>query len=204
MLQKVLERISGYRLDTYLDKNFYTPMGLKRTGYLPAQRKDAQLCAPTNIENSFRGGLVQGYVHDPAAAMLGGVCGHAGLFSNSEELGVIMQMLLNKGIWDGKQYLQGQTIEYFTKTQNQHSHRGLGFDKPNGYEAGKVPNVSKLVPKEMFGHSGFTGTWAWADPVNNLVLVVLTNRVYPSDDNRLLIQLGIRGQIMDAVYKSMK
>lgn len=201
LLQRVIEKLTALPLNLYLERNFYKPLGLKRTGYTPALNKEPWICPPTSNDLTFRNGLVQGFVHDPAAAMLGGVCGHAGLFSNSRELGTIMQMLLDSGRFNGLQFFKPSTVETFTCKQNQHSHRGLGFDKPYGYNT--TPNVSKLVPPEMFGHSGFTGTWAWADPKNKIVVVILTNRTFPTDNNRKLIDLSIRGQIIDAVYGSL-
>lgn len=201
LMQRVIEKITKTNLDVYLENNFYKPLGLLRTGYNPAINKEQWICAPTNNDQVFRNGLVQGFVHDPAAAMLGGVSGHAGLFSNSMELGIIMQMLANGGVYKGTQYFKAATINYFSAKQNTHSHRGLGFDKP--YINKGVANVSKLVPDEMFGHSGFTGTWAWSDPINNIVVIVLTNRTYPTDNNKRLIELSIRGQIIDAVYGSL-
>jgi beta-N-acetylhexosaminidase len=149
----------------------------------------------------MRKNRVQGYVHDPGAAMLGGVSGHAGLFGNAESLGALMQMLLNGGTYNGTRYLQEETINKFTKKQASDSRRGLGWDKPEPNR--KKPNpCSDYASSACFGHTGFTGTMVWTDPKHDLIFVFLSNRVYPSQNNRKLISQNVRTRILDELYKS--
>ena len=137
--------------------------------------------------------------------MFGGVSGHAGLFSNAGDIAVIMQMLLNGGSYNGKKYLNPQTIELFTAYHSAVSRRGYGFDKPEKDNATRSDSYPCLLSSPLsFGHTGFTGTCAWADPENHLVFVFLSNRVYPQGgDNKKLLTMNIRGKIQDAVYKAM-
>jgi CubicO group peptidase (beta-lactamase class C family) len=147
--------------------------------------------------------LVQGYVHDPGAAMLGGVAGHAGLFSNANDLAIIMQMLLNRGEYGGERYLNPTTVSLFTKKQEMKNRRGLGFDKPEP-DIYKPKSTANDASPRTFGHSGFTGTCVWADPDYDLIYVFLSNRIYPSADNQKLIQKNIRTIIHQAIYDAMK
>ncbi|MFB1004658.1 MAG: serine hydrolase, partial [Bacteroidia bacterium] len=149
----------------------------------------------------MRQGLVHGMVHDPGAAMLGGVSGHAGLFGNAESLAVLMQMLLNGGTYNNIQYLKPETISKFTAKQARDSRRGIGWDKPEMNRKKGNP-ASDLASANCFGHTGFTGTMIWADPDYDLVYVFLSNRVYPTQDNRKLIRMGVRTNIMDVIYNS--
>ncbi|MBL7812470.1 MAG: serine hydrolase [Bacteroidetes bacterium] len=202
ILGKIVQRVSGKTVAEYVSKFFYQPMGLTRTSFQPAQTYYPAEMPPTVEDNYFRNGRVQGYVHDPTAAMLGGVAGHAGLFSNAEDLAKLMQMLLNGGMWEGNRYLKTSTIKDFTSAAHKNTHRGLGFDKPNGAKDPAKNNVSPLVPVEAFGHSGFTGNWAWADPKNQIVFVFLSNRTYPDENNRKLITENIRSKAIEIVYKA--
>jgi CubicO group peptidase (beta-lactamase class C family) len=177
-------------------------MRLKRTLFKPYERFYSDEFAPTTEDNYFRKQRIQGFVHDPCAAMLGGVAGHAGLFSNATELGKIFQMLNNGGQLNGKRYLKPATVALFAATQKG-THRGLGFDKPNG-QAGAKANVSDKVPGTLFGHSGFTGNWAWADPGNQLVFIFLSNRTYPDENNKKLIQENVRSKALEIVYSALK
>jgi Beta-lactamase class C and other penicillin binding proteins len=149
----------------------------------------------------MRKGLVHGTVHDPAAAMLGGVSGHAGLFANAESLAKLMQMLLNGGTYDNVQYLKPETIAQFTRKQANDSRRGIGWDKPETNRS-KVNPASDYASTKCFGHTGFTGTMTWVDPHYNLVYVFLSNRVYPTQENTKLIRSGVRTTIMDVIYES--
>jgi CubicO group peptidase (beta-lactamase class C family) len=202
LLGKIVERLSGMRVDQYAQTYFYEPMRLKRTLFNPSRKFYHNEIAPSTNDNYFRHQKIQGFVHDPAAAMLGGVAGHAGLFSNAHELGKIMQMLNNGGILDGKQYFKQETVALFVTAQKG-THRGLGFDKPNGLTQGKA-NVSEMVPPLLFGHSGFTGNWAWADPKNDLIFIFLSNRTYPDEANKKLIQENVRTKAIEIVYKALR
>lgn len=200
ILGRIIERLTGQTPEEYAYKHFYHPLHLDRTTFRPAELFNEADIAPSTNDQYFRMEKIQGYVHDPGAAMMGGVAGHAGLFSSAEDLAVLMQMLLNGGQWQGKRFLKPATIREFTARQKG-THRGLGFDKPNGQKGGKA-NISQLVPEELFGHSGFTGNWAWADPKNNLVFVFLSNRTYPDENNRNLITNGIRTLAIETVYRA--
>ena len=203
ILQRCIERITGTTLDQYVSHTFYKPMRLTYIGYNPIGRFPKEQFAPTMDDLEMRFGIIQGYVHDPTSSMFGGVAGHAGLFSNAHDLGCIMQMLLNNGSFNGIQYLKPETISTFTKKQRYGSRRGLGFDRTNG-RSGYKNNVASGASYKTFGHSGFTGTWAWSDPKSDLVFVMLTNRTYPDQDNGRLVRYAIRTKVLQAVYSALR
>jgi CubicO group peptidase (beta-lactamase class C family) len=176
-------------------------MGLKDIGYNPWKHHDINNIAPTQVDRLFRKQELCGYVHDPAAAMLGGVSGHAGLFSTVQDLGFLMQMLADGGVYEGKRYLKLETIQKFTSYQRSDSRRGLGFDKPDF--SGKTSPASLMGSKLMFGHTGFTGTCVWVDPEYNLVFVFLSNRICPDEENKELINGNYRIIMQDIIYKAM-
>lgn len=202
LLQQVVEACSGMPLDAYLEKTFYAPMGLARTGFLPLRRLSKDEVVPSNVDNFLRRRVIQGFVHDEAAAFQGGVSGNAGLFSSATEVAKIYQMLLNGGELDGKRYLTKATCDYFTSAKSTQSHRGLGFDKPNMASPTRG-NCGLQAPASVYGHTGFTGTCAWVDPDNGLVYVFLSNRTYPDRGNSKLSQLDIRTRIQDAIYDAL-
>jgi CubicO group peptidase (beta-lactamase class C family) len=153
------------------------------------------------LDSAFRGKLVHGYVHDPAAAMLGGVAGHAGLFSDSYSLAVIMQMLLNGGEYGGKRYINSQTVRQFTsKSGSGDLYRGLLFDKPDARK-GIAENTARLASSFTFGHTGFTGTAAWADPEQDIIFIFLSNRVNPNAEPNKLSKGKYRPSMMQAAYE---
>ena len=204
-MKEIIQRQSGMSLEEFVAHNFYRPMGLNRIGYLPLARIPMDEIVPTEYDTYFRNQLVHGYVHDPGAAMLGGVGGHAGIFSNAENLAAIMQMLLNKGLYGGKRYLSREVIAEYTACQycegdeESDKRRGAGFDKP---VMGDGPGPTcKCVSFDSFGHSGFTGTLAWADPKEDIVYIFLSNRVYPSAENNKLARMDIRTNIQSEIYK---
>ena len=203
LLKEAVENISGMPMDEFLEENFYKPMGLVHTMYNPLKRYSKDEIIPTVKEDFLRKGPVHGYVHDEAAAMLGGVSGNAGLFSTAKEVATIYQMLLDKGVMGDRRYLTRATCELFLTMKSKNSRRGLGFDKPdkekpeNGYCAPETP-------ASVFGHTGFTGTCAWADPDNDLVFVFLCNRIYPNPcDRKNLMKLKIRPAIQQAIYQAI-
>jgi beta-glucosidase-like glycosyl hydrolase/CubicO group peptidase (beta-lactamase class C family) len=200
ILQKIIEKITGQPLDEYVTSVFYQPLGLHRLMYNPLHRFNKSEIVPTEIDTVFRMQLIHGYVHDPAAAMMGGVAAHAGLFSDAYSVAVIMQMLLNKGMYGGIRFLKEETIEQFTKRQSPTHRRALIFDRPDE-ESEKNP-VAPSASSSTFGHQGFTGTCAWADPENGIIFVFLSNRVYPSASNNQLSRKNIRPQMMEVIYKS--
>ena len=206
-LGKVVEAVSGLTLDEYAKKEFYTPLGLTATGFKPRERFPLSRIIPTEKEKAFRQQLLRGDVHDPGAAMFGGVSGHAGLFSTSYDLAVIMQMLLNGGSFNGKKYLDSETVKLFTAYHSDISRRGYGFDKPEKDNA-KLPEPYPCLSASplTFGHTGYTGTCVWSDPEQQLTFIFLSNRVNPDggDINKKLLNMNVRPKIMEAIYKAIK
>lgn len=202
ILQKIVERVVNQPLDLFLEQNFYDPLGIYSLTYHPLDKFTKERIAPTELDRAFRKGLVQGYVHDQGAAMLGGVAGHAGLFGTANDLAIIMQMMLQKGKYGGRDLLESHTVTQFTERQSTQSRRAWGWDKP-ALEKDKGGNAGVLAPKSSFGHTGFTGTAVWADPENNLIYVFLANRVYPSSTNNGLFKDKVRAEIHDVIYRSL-
>jgi len=202
-LAKVVEAITGTTLDKYIQTTFYRPMNLATAGFKPTNYMPVKKIAPSEKEPVFRKQLIRGNVHDPGAAMFGGVAGHAGLFSDAYDMAAIMQLLLNGGTYNGKRYLQKETIDLFTAYHNKNSRRGLGFDKPekDNYKRDE-PYPALSASPAAFGHSGFTGTCVWADPKHNLVYVFLSNRLTPDGTNSQLIKMNVRTDILQAFYKA--
>lgn len=204
-LGKVVEAVSGLPLNEFVKKEFYQPMGLTTAGFKPREYLPLNHIAPTENEVRFRMEQIQGDVHDPGAAMFGGVAGHAGLFSDAYDIAVIMQMLLNGGEINGSRYLKQSTIDLFTAYHSTISRRGYGFDKPEkDNSTRKEPYPCLSASPASFGHTGFTGTCTWADPEKKLVYVFLSNRVAPVGDNPLLGNLNVRPSIHEAIYKAME
>ena len=205
-LGKLVETISGLTLNDYVKKEFYTPLGLNTATFLPKNSLPTNRIAPTEEEKYFRLQLLSGTVHDPGAAMFGGVAGHAGLFSNAYDIAVLMQMLLNGGTFNGKKYLNKETINLFTTYQSTISRRGYGFDKPEKDNATKVePYPCLSASAKTFGHTGFTGTCTWADPEKKLIYVFLSNRVNAEGgDNKKLLNMNVRPKIHEAIYKALE
>lgn len=203
LLGMLVEQLAGMPMEAYLQREFYGPMGLERTGYLPLRRFAKSEIVPSNKDRFLRKETLQGFVHDEASAFFGGLAGNAGLFSTAREVAHIYQMLLNGGEIDGKRYLSKETCQLFTTEVSKISRRGLGFDKPDMQDS-KKGNCASIAPAGVYGHTGFTGTCAWVDPENELVYVFLSNRIYPDVTNRKLNQLHIRERIQEAIYGAMK
>lgn len=199
LLQLVVEQISGSSLDQYVADKFYGPMGLGKITYNPLNHFPAERLVPTINEPWLRGGLLRGYVHDEGAAVLGGVAGHAGLFSNARDLGRLFQLLNNGGTLNGREYLRPETVELFT-SRSPYNYRALGFDRLNARWGSAVQNGASA---ETVGHLGFTGTSVWADAENDLVFVLLTNRVCPNPKNDKFQRMHIRSRVAQAVYRSL-
>ena len=198
ILKKFIEKHYDKGLDELVQERFYQPLGANHTTYNPAAIfSDTQL-VPTEIDNYYRHQTIQGYVHDMGAAMQNGVGGHAGIFSNSNDVAKIMQMYLQKGYYGGKRYLKTETVEKFNHCYYCGSgvRRGIGFDKPQSARKGQVSLAS-------FGHSGFTGTYAWADPEEEIVYVFLSNRTYPNEGKNILQREGIRAEIQRLIYEAI-
>ncbi len=204
-LGQIVEQVTGMSLNEYATQSFYSPMGMQSTGFLPLQKTSINNIAASEVDNYYRHELIRGAVHDEGASVMGGIAGHAGLFSNATDLAKLYLMLLNKGNWQGKQYLQASTIEAFTAYNTSNSRRGLGFDKPEKNNAtSKDPYPSLSPSPSTFGHTGFTGTCVWADPESGLLFVFISNRVYPTRDNKAFSELSLRPKIQEAIYKAYK
>jgi beta-glucosidase-like glycosyl hydrolase/CubicO group peptidase (beta-lactamase class C family) len=203
-LGKIVESITHMTLDQYAKKMFYDKLNLNATGFKPAERFPLDYIAPTEREKEFRAQLIHGYVHDPGAAMFGGVAGHAGLFSNAYEVGVLAQMLLNGGVLNGQNFFSRKTVDYFNQYHSDISRRGLGFDKPEKDNATRTePYPCASASPLTFGHTGFTGTCFWVDPKYNLIFVFLSNRVNSPDVNKFL-RMSVRPKVHEAIYQAMK
>lgn len=202
-LGKVVEAIAGMPLEEYVKKTFYDKLGMASTGFKPRDRFPLNYIAPTEKEAGFRQQLIQGDVHDPGAAMLGGVAGHAGLFSNAYDLAILSQVLLNGGVLGGQNFFSKATVDYFTAYHSDISRRGLGFDKPEKDNATrKEPYPTLSASPLTYGHTGFTGTCFWIDPQYNLVYIFLSNRVNSPDINKFL-RMNVRPRVHEAIYQSL-
>ncbi|GLU43112.1 serine hydrolase domain-containing protein [Allomuricauda sp. NBRC 101325] len=204
---RLIEQLTGTDYQTYLDENFYHPLGCHTLGYLPKENHYVNNIVPTEIDTLFRKTLVQGWVHDENASLKGGVSGNAGLFGTADDLVKLMLFYQNYGNVDGKQLISAETVKEFTTVQypENENYRGLGFDKPllnNSELPLEKAYPSPLASPESFGHSGFTGTFVWADPVKKLTFIFLSNRVYPTRDHRNLYSLDIRQALQDVFYKA--
>lgn len=204
LFHQIAENMTNQDEPTYDQQNFFAPLGMNNTLFNPLHSFDKSVIVPTENDVVFRKQLIQGYVHDPGAAMLGGVAGHAGLFSTSNDMAKYMQMLLWKGCYGGQRFLSEKTIETFTacpfcKSGNR---RGLGFDKPviDGSNTGPV---CRDVSLKSFGHTGFTGIIVWDDPENQLLYVFLSNRVHPNQNNVKLSELNVRTDIQHVLYSAI-
>jgi len=202
LMQALVEELTHQPLDEFLEHNLYGPLGLYSMTFNPVNKYPIDFVAPTEDDVAFRKRQIQGYVHDPGAAMYGGVAGHAGLFGKANDLAVMMQLMLNGGKYGDVEFINEKTVERFTKRQSLQSRRGWGWDKPEP-AIGKGGSAGNLAPKSTFGHTGFTGTCVWADPENGLIYVFLSNRVHPYAENNLLLKDGVRQEIHDIIYQAM-
>jgi CubicO group peptidase (beta-lactamase class C family) len=199
-MQEVVENITAVPLNVYVQQNFYNPLGMQTAGFLPLYRFTPDRIIPTENDKEYRMSLLDGYVHDPTSALLGGVAGHAGLFGSANDVAILYQMVLNRGSYGGTQYFKPEVVDLFTSKQSPVSRRGLGFDRWDPIAERHYP--SKLASDQAYGHTGFTGTCIWVDPKYNLVYVFLSNRVNPSVASKLL-SLNIRPRIQDVVYEAI-
>jgi CubicO group peptidase (beta-lactamase class C family) len=201
LAQRVVEALGGHRLDTLAAMHFYEPLGLRFTRFTPLAHYPADQIVPTEDDYRWRHQLVHGFVHDETAALLGGVAGHAGLFSNAEDLAVLFQMLLNGGTYGGKQFLRPETVEYFTSADHG-NHRGLGFDKPEEDDI-EEEGYPEAISERTYGHTGFTGTCVWVDPDEELIYIFLSNRIHPDRSNRKLFKKKVRERIHNVIYDAL-
>ena len=205
LLAELIKRVSAKSIDEFVDEFFYIPMSLKRITFCPKNKFDNGEIIPTEKDTIFRKQQISGYVHDPGAAMLGGVSGHAGLFADASDLGVLMQMLLQNGFYKGRQYLSSEVIKEFTRCQypENFNRRGLGFDKASLNKDINGPSAVS-ASKNSYGHSGFTGCFVWVDPDYKLVYVFLSNRICPDANNHKISEMNIRTNIQELLYKALK
>jgi len=202
-LGKIVEAISGMSLDNYVGKTFYAPLHLNSTTFRPREHFALNKIAPTEAEPIFRQQLLRGDVHDPGAAMFGGVAGHAGLFSDAYDIAVLCQMLLNGGKMNGIRFFKKQTVDYFT-AYHANSRRGLGFDKPERDNYVRIdPYPTLSASPQTFGHTGFTGTCVWVDPAQNLIFIFLSNRVYNNGDVNRFLRMNVRPKVHELIYQSL-
>ena len=204
-LYKSVEELTDSLFYTYNWFNFYGPLGAETLGFLPLNRFDRSQIVPTEYDRVFRRQLIWGHVHDPGAAMLGGIAGHAGLFSNANDLAKLMQMYLNNGSYGGRTYIDSATLAEYTRCQycEDENRRGIGFDRPITEEDDAGPACDS-ASELSYGHSGFTGTIAWLDPEYDLLYIFLSNRIHPNQDNFKLITLNVRTNIQQKIYNSIE
>lgn len=205
---KMISDISGTNYTEYLQQNFYQPLTALTLGFTPKKKHFNFAIVPTEVDSFWRKSLTKDWVHDENAALMGGISGNAGLFGSALDLAKIMQMYCNYGYYDMKQYISERTLKEFTKVQypNNGNRRGLGFDKPlmgnDTLPINKAYPAPEVSPKS-FGHSGFTGTFVWADPEHELVFIFLSNRVYPNRSHRNIYNLNIRPKVQQVFYQAM-
>jgi beta-glucosidase-like glycosyl hydrolase/CubicO group peptidase (beta-lactamase class C family) len=203
---RVVESMIDQDFVTYIQTNFYKPLGATSLTYNPFLRYPINAIVPTEHDYYFRYEPIQGRVHDETAIMLGGISGHAGLFANANDLAKLMQMYLDKGTYGGKRYIKSETFTEWTRTQfpDNNNRRALGFDKPNLKYAGVNNNAAKDASASSFGHTGFTGTFTWMDPESGLLYIFLSNRVNPTRNNTRLYQLNTRTMVQQALYDAIE
>jgi beta-glucosidase-like glycosyl hydrolase/CubicO group peptidase (beta-lactamase class C family) len=200
MLNQLVARVSGTSLDYFIENNFYNSLGLSTTSYHPLSKHDKNTIVPSAVDNLFRKDEVRGIVHDYSTAILGGVSGHAGTFSNANDIGILMQTFLQGGKYGGVQYFDKEVVDEFTARQITGGRRALGFDM--SVKGSKIP-ATLYASANTFGHTGFTGTAAWADADKGLIFIFLANRTYPDESNRKLVTKGIRTRMMEVVFQSV-
>ena len=205
LMGEMIKETAGKRIDQYVKKNFYDMLGASSLGYLPLKRFNSKRIVPTQNDKFFRKQWLEGYVHDPSSAMLGGVSGHAGVFGNASDLAKMIQMYLQGGTYGGETYISAETMNQFTSraypdTENR---RGIGFDKPFYDTKEKGGPTCEQASELSFGHTGFTGTMVWVDPKYDLVYIFLSNRICPDESNTKLMKMDVRTKIQEEIYKAI-
>lgn len=203
ILKEFLERNHNKQFKDLVQNDLYQSIGANRTTFLPLEKFTLDMITPTEIDQYFRMQKIHGFVHDQGAALLGGVSGHAGLFSNANDIAKIMQMYLWNGSYGNYQYIKSETIDLFNSCNfcDVDVRRGVGFDKPQLDDIGPTCGC---ISMNSFGHSGFTGTFTWADPDEEIIYVFLSNRTYPSADNKSIIENNLRSDIQGLIYESIE
>lgn len=206
LVPELVEKLTDSSYEEYLSTNFYDSLGAETLMYNPLNSYNRSQIVPTENDTYFRMEQIHGTVHDEGAITMKGVSGNAGLFSNAEDLAKVWRMFLENGKQDTLQFLRPETIQLFTSTQypNNGNRRGLGFDKPLLEYDSTASSVAKDASFRSYGHSGYTGTLVWADPENDLLFIFLSNRVYPTRENRNLYNLSVRPTIHQLIYDSIK
>ena len=201
---KIVENITGNDFQEYLNNNFYKKLGANTVGYNPLDRFDKEIIIPTENDTIFRHTLLHGIVHDEGAAMMEGVSSNAGLFGTTLDLAKIMQMYLWLGKYGGEQFISENTVKKFTFAHyaNEGNKRGLGFDKPK-LEERDDDSCSEDASMNSFGHAGYTGTFVWADPESGILFIFMSNRVYPTRDNRKIYEYNVRPSMHQAIYDAI-
>ncbi len=204
---ELIAQLTGESYEYYLEKNFYLPMGATTMGFKPSTKGFSNNIVPTEVDTLFRHTLTHGWVHDENASLLGGISGNAGLFATATDLAKMMQMYMQFGTYAGNRYISEKTLREFIRVQypENENRRGLGFDKPqlgNDTLDLKDSYPAPEVSPQSFGHSGFTGTFVWADPKYQLVYIFLSNRVYPSREHSNIYKLNIRSAVQQVFYQA--
>ena len=203
ILKDYLEKTTSKTLDVLIQENFYRSLGMNNSSFNPLEKFDKNRIPPTENDTYFRRQLLQGYVNDLSAALEGGVSGHAGVFSNAMDVAKIMQLYLQKGKYGDQQYFSEKTFDdfntcYFCAAGNR---RGVGFDKPQLGAEGPTCGCASMT---SFGHTGYTGTMAWADPDAQIVYVFLSNRTFPIAGTNRLSKENIREDIQKVIYEAIQ
>jgi CubicO group peptidase (beta-lactamase class C family) len=206
LIPELVENLTDTSFVDYLNANFYQILGAETLGYNPLDRFSDTLIVPTEIDTFFRIVPIHGTVHDEGAIVMGGVSANAGLFSNASDLAKVWSMFLNDGFYDTLSLLKPQTLDLFTAVQfpNNDNRRGLGFDKPLLDYDEEKSGVGKSASFRSYGHSGYTGPLVWADPDADLLFIFLCNRVYPTRQQRMIYELGIRPRLHELTYQLIK
>lgn len=206
LVPELVKQLTGQSLESYLNEQFYEPIGATTLGFNPLSKFPLSHIVPTEVDTFFREIPIHGYVHDEGAIMMRGVSGNAGLFANAADVGKVWSMFLNRGTYGGNVYLNQQTIDLFTTVQypNNENRRGLGFDMPTLNDESDRSNVSHLASSSSYGHSGYTGPLVWTDPEHDLVFVFLCNRVYPTRKQTMIYELAIRPTLQSIVYEMIR
>jgi beta-N-acetylhexosaminidase len=209
MFPSIIESLSQKDYESYLKDNFYHPLGAYSLTYRPYLYQPIDKMDPTELDGAFRKELLQGFVHDESAAVLGGISGNAGLFGTINDAAKLMQMYLNYGYYGGDRYLTEATMKEWTRRHYEklNNRRGYGFDKPyprNYLRKAEDAYPAPLSSDESFGHSGFTGTFAWADPKTGILFLFFSNRIYPTRANNLINHLKLRETIQEMAYEILQ
>ena len=204
LLPEIVQDMAGKNFEEYLKETFYRPLGAHTITYNPLRYYDETRIVPTEQDTFFRMQLLHGTVHDEGAAMMGGVSANAGLFASANDLAKLFQMYMNYGQYGNRQLIASRAVEEFTRCQycEEDNRRGLGFDKPMIEYDSTASYIAEAASARSFGHSGYTGTFVWADPEEELILIFMSNRVHPTRLNRKLYTLGIRPRLHAALYEA--